>query len=129
MSCGIAEAGMSAAGSDRPVPLPVQALDHATGYLLAAAAVRGLTQRLTTGRGVQVRASLARTALSLMSFTPNGAQPAALLPLNPGDYGADIEHTAWGPALRLRPAGQIQGTPTHWPLPAGPLGSADARWA
>jgi crotonobetainyl-CoA:carnitine CoA-transferase CaiB-like acyl-CoA transferase len=33
MSSGIAEAGMRAAGSDKPVPLPVQALDHATGYL------------------------------------------------------------------------------------------------
>lgn len=128
MSCGIADAGMVAAGSDRPVPLPVQALDHATGYLMAAAAVRGLTQRLTTGQGVQVQASLARTALSLMSFAPTEAQPSALLPLNPSDYSDDIEHTAWGPALRLKPAGVIEGTPTHWDLPASALGSADARW-
>ena len=128
MSCGIADAGMVAAGSDRPVPLPAQALDHATGYLMAAAAVRGLSQRLTTGQGVQVQASLARTALSLMSFTQTSAPAAALQPLNPGDYSDDIEHTAWGPALRLKPAGQIEGTPTHWDLPASTLGSADARW-
>lgn len=128
MSCGIADAGRVAAGSDRPVPLPVQALDHATGYLMAAAAVRGLTQRRTTGQGVQVQASLARTALSLMSLTPTEAQPAALQPLNPSDYSDDIEHTAWGPALRLKPAGQIDGTPTHWDLPASALGSGDARW-
>ena len=128
MSCGIADAGMVAAGSDRPVPLPVQALDHATGYLMAAAAVRGLTERRITGRGVQVQASLARTALSLMSLTPTEAQPAALQPLNPSDYSDDIEHTAWGPALRLKPAGQIDGTPTHWNLPASALGSGDARW-
>lgn len=128
MSCGIANAGMVAAGSDRPVPLPVQALDHATGYLMAAAAVRGLTQRLTTGQGVQIQASLARTALSLMSFAPTEAQPSALQPLNPSDYSDDIEHTAWGPALRLKPAGVIEGTPTHWDLPASALGSADARW-
>jgi hypothetical protein len=25
---------------DKPTPLPVQALDHATGYLMAAAAIR-----------------------------------------------------------------------------------------
>ena len=37
MSCGIADAGMRQPGRDRPTPLPVQALDHATGYLLAAA--------------------------------------------------------------------------------------------
>ncbi len=128
MSCGIADAGKVAAGSDRPVPLPVQALDHATGYLMAAAAVRGLTQRLITGDGVQVRASLARTALSLLSFTPADAPPAALHPLNPRDYSPDIELTAWGPALRLTPAGVIEGTPTQWDLPAGELGSVDARW-
>ncbi|MEX6663110.1 CoA transferase [Pseudomonas sp. W2-17] len=128
MSCGIADAGRVAAGSDRPVPLPVQALDHATGYLMAAAAVRGLTERRITGRGVQVQASLARTALSLMSLTPTEAQPAALQPRNPSDYSDDIEHTAWGPALRLKPAGQIDGTPTHWDLPASALGSGDARW-
>lgn len=128
MSCGIADAGMVAAGSDRPVPLPVQALDHATGYLMAAAAVRGLTQRLSTGQGVRVQASLARTALSLMSFAPTEAQPTALQPLNPSDYSDDIEHTAWGPALRLKPAGVIEGTPTHWDLPASALGSADAGW-
>jgi len=128
MSCGIADAGKVAAGSDRPVPLPVQALDHATGYLMAAAAVRGLTQRLITCNGVQVQASLARTALSLMSFAPTEAQPSALQPLNPSDYSEDIEHTAWGPALRLKPAGQIDGTPTHWDLPASALGGGDARW-
>ncbi|MCF7534917.1 CoA transferase [Pseudomonas petrae] len=131
MSCGIADAGRVAARSDRPVPLPVQALDHATGYLMAAAAVRGLTQRLTTGQGVQNQASLARTALSLMSFAPTEAQPTPLLPLlplNPSDYSDAIEHTAWGPALRLKSAGVIEGTPTHWDLPASALGSADARW-
>lgn len=128
MSCGIADAGRVAAGSDRPVPLPVQALDHATGYLMAAAAVRGLTERRINGQGVQIQASLARTALSLMSFIPIEAQPSALQPLNPRDYSHDIEDTAWGPALRLKPAGQIDGTPTHWDLPASTLGSVDARW-
>jgi crotonobetainyl-CoA:carnitine CoA-transferase CaiB-like acyl-CoA transferase len=128
MSCGIADAGMFAAGSDRPVPLPVQALDHATGYLMAAAAVRGLTERLTTGQGVQVQASLARTALSLMSFAPTEAQPSALRPLTPRDYATDIEHTAWGPALRLQPAGDIETTPIHWDLPAGALGTAEPAW-
>ena len=46
MSAGIAEAGMRMLGKDRPSPLPVQALDHATGYLMAAAAIRGVTQRV-----------------------------------------------------------------------------------
>jgi crotonobetainyl-CoA:carnitine CoA-transferase CaiB-like acyl-CoA transferase len=128
MSCGIAEAGMHAAASDRPVPLPVQALDHATGYLMAAAAVRGLTQRLNTGRGVQVQASLARTALSLMSCPQPHAPSEPFSSRNTADYATNIEHTAWGPAHRLKPAGQIEGTTTRWNFPATRLGSADARW-
>ena len=42
MSTGIAAHGMAMAGVDRPRPLPVQALDHATGYLMAAAVLYGL---------------------------------------------------------------------------------------
>ncbi|MBN3821936.1 acyl-CoA transferase, partial [Paraburkholderia sp. Se-20369] len=34
-STGLVETAMRATGADRPVPLPVQALDHGTGYLLA----------------------------------------------------------------------------------------------
>jgi crotonobetainyl-CoA:carnitine CoA-transferase CaiB-like acyl-CoA transferase len=32
MSCGIAWRGRKVTGKQRPVPLPAQALDHATGY-------------------------------------------------------------------------------------------------
>ena len=51
MSSGIADAGMRILGQDRPTPLPVQALDHTTGYLMAAAVVRGLSQRVATAQG------------------------------------------------------------------------------
>ncbi|WP_199902497.1 CoA transferase [Azospirillum sp. B4] len=67
MSCGIAEAGMRLLGRDRPTPLPVQALDHATGYILAAMALRGLALRRRTGQGVQGRTALAATARLLMA--------------------------------------------------------------
>ena len=67
MSTGIADAGMRAAGSDRPVPLPCQAIDHATGYLMATAALRGLTERYASGVGSSARASLARTARVLVA--------------------------------------------------------------
>ncbi|TRY16470.1 acyl-CoA transferase, partial [Geobacillus sp. LEMMJ02] len=65
MSTGIAEAGMRAMGGDEPVNLPVQAIDHATGYLMATAAIRGLTTRMKEGVGTEARASLARTAAEL----------------------------------------------------------------
>lgn len=126
MSTGIADAGMRANGTDKPVPLPVQALDHATGYLMAAAAVRGLTQRWATGEGCQVQASLARTAKALME-----GESGAQLPLAPADSSAfalDIEQTAWGPAQRLKPAAQVEGAPTRWDLPGRALGSEPAKW-
>jgi hypothetical protein len=43
MSTGIAAAGRVWRDGDNPVPLPVQALDHTTGYLMAAAAAQGLS--------------------------------------------------------------------------------------
>jgi crotonobetainyl-CoA:carnitine CoA-transferase CaiB-like acyl-CoA transferase len=55
MSCGIADHGMRRQGAGKPVPLPVQALDHATGYLIAAAVVRALIARLSDGRVQQAR--------------------------------------------------------------------------
>ena len=67
MSTGIAAAGLKWRSADKPVPLPVQALDHATGYLMAAAAVRGLTLRLTEEETLTARLSLARTAELLVA--------------------------------------------------------------
>lgn len=52
-----------------PGALPCQALDHATGYGLAAGVLKILTRRLTTGRGGLVRMSLARTAQELLAPT------------------------------------------------------------
>jgi crotonobetainyl-CoA:carnitine CoA-transferase CaiB-like acyl-CoA transferase len=50
--CGIADAGMRAAGADRPVPLPAQVLDHTAGWLAAAAAIETVRRaRRTAGRG------------------------------------------------------------------------------
>jgi CoA-transferase family III len=128
MSTGIAEAGMQAMHSDRPVPLPNQAIDHATGYLLAAAAIRGLTQRLATGAGCLARASLARTAKLLIAHSRLQEPVATLTPECLHDLAPSIEQTAWGPARRIKPPMFIDGTPMFWEHPASALGSADARW-
>jgi crotonobetainyl-CoA:carnitine CoA-transferase CaiB-like acyl-CoA transferase len=62
MSAGIAEAGMRKEGVERPFPLPVQALDQATGYLMAAASARAPVIRRTLDTPLSARVSLARTA-------------------------------------------------------------------
>ena len=71
MSSGIADEGMRRFGTPHPTPLPVQALDHAAGYIMAAAALRGLSER-QTGNAWRVRTSLARVATLL---TPTARQP------------------------------------------------------
>lgn len=124
MSCGIADAGMAHFASERPHPLPVQALDHATGYLCAAAALDAWRDR----RGGSVRnprLSLARTAVELMrtgSSDPQAQAPAV------ADSRLLPEETAWGPGLRLPPAVQIAGVPLRTELPAQGFGSAEPAW-
>jgi len=126
MSAGIADAGMRRMGRDRPTPLPVQALDHATGYLMAAATVRGLAARLATATGCSVRASLARTAALLVGLPPG--QPVPLATETPDDLADGVETTSWGPARRLRAPGGVAGAAMRWDRPATALGTAAAAW-
>jgi crotonobetainyl-CoA:carnitine CoA-transferase CaiB-like acyl-CoA transferase len=127
MSAGIADAGMKTLGKDRPTPLPVQALDHATGYLMAAAAVHGLVQRIASGHGFEARTSLARTA-ELLINGPAGKVAGDLVPPRDEDWSDGIEATQFGPARRLRPSITIGAAPMHWNRPAVTLGSSVPAW-
>lgn len=127
MSAGIAERGMRLAGAEKPVPLPVQALDHATGYLLAAAAIRGLTGRRRERRGSRWRTSLARVA-DLLAGLPAAGPEAPFAPLSDADYMPATEETAWGPLRRLLPPLAIEGTGMGFERPAVPLGGDAPRW-
>lgn len=126
MSSGIAEAGQRWKQADKPTPLPVQALDHATGYLMAASALRLLTERLAGGRGGSARLSLARTAKLLIEHGPGTDEPLRVEDAQ--DQAPLIEQTAWGAARRLRVPVEIGGTPVWWDLPATDLGSHRPRW-
>ncbi|WP_095154273.1 CoA transferase [Pseudomonas sp. Irchel 3E13] len=128
MSTGIAREGMRWQQASRPVPLPVQALDHATGYLMAAAAIRGLSERLASGAGSQARLSLARTAKWLVvQGTVSADLPLAAETVD--DLDAWPEQTAWGPARRLKPPLLVTGAPLKWDRPASGLGSVEAGWS
>ena len=127
MSAGIADAGMRLYGAQKPTPLPVQALDHATGYLMAAAVVNGLTRRLRDGAGFSARLSLARTA-QLLQSVPAKAPGDAMTPAGDADYSPAIESTSSGPAHRLLPAVNVAGAPMFWNSPATDLGSSSATW-
>lgn len=129
MSSGIAHMGMVRSDQPHPLPLPVQALDHATGYLLAAAAIRGLTRQMMDGRGIEVRASLARTAALLTRYPLEHGLTARMEPEQSEDFTPVLEETAWGPARRLRPPLMIEDCPMSWDLPSVRLGSSSAKWA
>jgi crotonobetainyl-CoA:carnitine CoA-transferase CaiB-like acyl-CoA transferase len=127
MSSGIAEAGMRWRQADKPVPLPVQALDHTTGYLMAATAIRGVRRRLTDGIGTQARLSLARTA-KLLVDAGDGHSETAPAPETAADLAPAIEATDWGEARRINPPAVVQDAPMRWTIPAGRLRTAEAAW-
>jgi hypothetical protein len=128
MSAGIAAEGMRRFGVDRPKPLPVQALDHAAGYVMAAAALVGLRHRLTSHGAFEAKTSLARMA-GLLTSQARAEAGASLRPPGASDFAGEREETAWGPALRLLPPLEVEGAGMAWMLPASPLGSATAEWA
>ncbi len=128
MSCGIAAEGMARARAEHPRPLPVQALDHATGYLMTAAALRALTTRRETGSVLSARLALARTATLLIA---DGARDFTAIDMRAetqADYAPGIEETGWGPAQRLAFPVMLDGALPAWPRAAGPLRRDAARF-
>jgi crotonobetainyl-CoA:carnitine CoA-transferase CaiB-like acyl-CoA transferase len=126
-SSGIAAEGMAWRKSATPVSLPVQALDQATGYLLASAAVRGMISRVAGEGPTCARLSLARTAKLLIDHQ---SRPSTIefVHAADADFAPNLEHTDWGPAHRLVPPVSIRGTPMHWSRPASKLGSSPPHW-
>ncbi len=130
MSSGIAQQGMATFAGDKPRPLPVQALDHATGYLLAAAVLNGLWRRREQGVVTRSRLSLARTAHLLRSGGVDRADKTQALAVETADDIAPwVEETSWGAARRLKFPLAIPGCPAWWQYPARELGSASAHFA
>ncbi|MBX2880381.1 MAG: CoA transferase [Granulosicoccus sp.] len=127
MSGGIAEAGMQHYKSERPHPLPVQALDHATGYLMAAAVLNALTHRASSGSVRRARLSLARTAELLVSLQVPGTQEIINDPVD-SDYQPETELTSWGKLSRLKFPLQLARAPMLFERPAGELRVDSAQW-
>jgi crotonobetainyl-CoA:carnitine CoA-transferase CaiB-like acyl-CoA transferase len=126
MSTGIAAAG-AADAHDGPRPLPAQALDHATGYLLAAAVIRGLARRLTSGQPVDIRASLLGTA-NVVLANPLPDAPALERPSFEETDTIPVA-TAWGRARAAPCPVTVDGCPPRWDIDAGPLGRHPAAFA
>ncbi|MFC5032005.1 CoA transferase [Streptomyces sp. DSM 41987] len=122
-ACGIA--GIEAAPDGHPGVLPAQALDHGTGYLLAAAVLRALTDRQDTGGGRQLRFSLAGTA----SWLRHGIRPAATdgAAYDPGSWLAETP-SPYGRLQYARPPVGYAGGPGDWTRPPTLWGTDSPGW-
>ncbi|MFI6871820.1 CoA transferase [Streptomyces sp. NPDC050400] len=102
-----------------PGALPAQALDHGTGYLIAAAVLRSLTEQAAQGGSRVLRFALAQTAGWLTAGWASGDLAAGRL--------AEVD----GAVGRLRyalPPVSFDGGPTDWERPPGVWGTDEAAW-
>ncbi|GAA1014573.1 hypothetical protein Aple_047470 [Acrocarpospora pleiomorpha] len=120
MVSGIAHEG---GDGSRPGPLPCQALDHATGYLAAFAAVAGLLRRADEGGSWHAELSLARTAwwLDELGRGEPGAEPYA-------DDLLDTMGSVFGELTFVRPPGSIEGAEPYWASPPPRRGEHAPAW-
>jgi hypothetical protein len=137
MSSGIAEAGKRWADASKPTPLPVQALDHATGYLAAAAAVVAVGRMRREGVASSARLSLARTALELVGARavpePVEGPPSERTTLRQAQRPGAAQRptriaTPWGPADLLPSPLTVGYTLLNWQRGPTELGSDEPRW-
>ncbi len=122
VATGIAELEDS---PDSPGALPAQALDHGTGYLLAAGVLRALTEQHRTGGTRLVRLALTQTAHWLVhDLAPAPGEDDGF------DAGRWLTETD-SPMGRLRhalPPVSYEGGPVNWARPPGLWGTDAAVW-
>ena len=117
-ACGIAVVCVDPSASDgRPGALPVQALDHATGQLLAAHVMR----LLAAGQSGIVRISLLGAARTLLGFDPPPAQ--GVLPLAGVRVELDSPH---GHLALVPPPLTLDGTTIERPVTG--YAASGAHW-
>jgi crotonobetainyl-CoA:carnitine CoA-transferase CaiB-like acyl-CoA transferase len=125
---GLNSAEAEAFGASEPKPLPAQMLDHATGYLLAFAAIAALIRRSTEGGSWHVRLSLAQTGHWLREL----GRIDGMACRDPGfdDVRDCLEETAsgFGRLTAVRHAAVMSETPPRWVRPSVPLGTHAALW-
>jgi crotonobetainyl-CoA:carnitine CoA-transferase CaiB-like acyl-CoA transferase len=125
---GMNHAEAQAAGSQQPKPLPCQAIDHASGFLLAFGAMTALARRATEGGSWHVRVSLAQTGHWIRGL---GRIDGLACP-DPGlaDVRDRLEESpsGFGRLTAVRHAAVLEETPTHWMRPSVPVGTHPPEW-
>ncbi|WP_030667231.1 CoA transferase [Streptomyces rimosus] len=125
---GIAVVEADADGT--PGALPAQALDHGTGYLLAAAVLRSLAEQSRTGGTRLATVALARTAAWLLNEVPAPRPVPRPTDTGPYDSAPYLTETP-SPLGTLRhalPPVAFEGGPLNWRRPPGHLGADAPAW-
>jgi len=126
---GMNVAEAEAAGQEMPKPLPCQALDHATGYLMAFGAMTALKRRATEGGSWHVRCSLAQSGHWLRNLGRIEGGFAAPDPKF-DDVRDCLEETpsGFGRLTAVRHSAIMSETPARWVRPSARLGTHAAEW-
>ncbi|HWE89957.1 MAG TPA: CoA transferase [Pseudonocardiaceae bacterium] len=130
LATGIADEGARAAGSDRPHPLPAQALDHASGWLTAFGVLTALRRRAAVGGTWRVRVALARTAAwldDLDRLRPDAIQAGLPGVADIADLLADTS-SQFGRITHVRMPGDLPAAPPSWRDGPHLPGSDPAEW-
>jgi hypothetical protein len=124
-ACGIAMA--ESADGEQPGAMPCQLLDHGTGYLCAAAALRALARQAVRG-GTQFRElCLARTASWLLGQDRHAAAAVTVPDSDEQAFLTTID-SADGPVTTVLPPGQLDGAGFAWPGTLSRYGGGQAAW-
>ena len=126
---GIGHASGLVAGMDGMHHLPCQALDHASGYLMALGAMMGRLKQSQEGGSWLARVSLARTGRWLQALGKQdalGAEDQTIESI--ADLIEDYGDTAFGHMTGVKPAALLSATPGYWASKTVPPGSHTAEW-
>ena len=126
---GINHAEAAALGESRPKELPAQALDHASGYLMAFGAMMARARQAREGGSWHVQVSLAQTGQWLTSLGRElkGFECADPTLADISDLLDDGE-SGFGRLRFVSHAAVLRCSPAFWELPAVPLGSHAPQW-
>jgi hypothetical protein len=123
---GFNHAEGQAFGEGPPRALPMQILDHASGYLIALGAQAAMIRQMTEGGSWHVQVSLARTGrwLRRLGRVANGADGP------PPDFAGLLETSSsgFGELVALRHAAQFSRTPAGWERPSVRPGTHGLVW-
>jgi crotonobetainyl-CoA:carnitine CoA-transferase CaiB-like acyl-CoA transferase len=125
---GLNAAEAEAASADRPQPLPAQAIDHATGHLMAFAAMTALARRATEGGSWHVRVSLAQTGCWLRGLGRIDGLGCPDPSLDDVRDRMEDSASGFGRLTAVRYAGEMEETAPRWARPSVPLGTHAPAW-